>query len=720
MHGIAENQFHRELAENLHTFLRQQEIRFPKEETLKMDLHVHDLNSNEPDERMGRILNLPETWLPTDQLVNTLRQRDCRPITITNHNNARSCYELQGKGIDVLTGAEFSCFVPEYQIGIHVLTYGFTPEEEVVLNKLRKNIYQFQQYTLEHNLPTIWAHPLFIYTARELPPFSFFQKMALLFERFEVLNGQRDTWQNLLVKKWVKGLTPDTIARYAEQTGIDPEKYCMNPFRKSISGGSDCHMGIFSGLTGTYLHVPDLSDRLMEKRPSELALEAIREGRMAPYGSFNTQEKLTISFLDYISQITLYGQDPGLLRILLHKGTHRDKLLAIFVSNGLAELRRHKVTMKFVSIFHNGLAGKRPGFLERLWVPRAYRPVFREVLLMAEADRNDPESMSSEITARIHSISRELNALLCKRLGKKLRSMKWDRVLESKTLEALLARFELPSELRSYMESAGKRKTPEDGSRISHPDIPGILDGLSFPFLASGLILASHFTSSRVMFASRPMLTCFAEMTGHFRIPGRALWLVDEPGVSGISLEEIEKIRKEVVDRNLPVDILRCSNAVDESENLRVIRPILEIPLNGSPWKSLLIPDFLEIHTLFQTGAYDRVIGSTEGPMGLAAIYLRHAYQVPAWFQVYTNWLAYVHLHYKLEQGSMNRLRRLIRAFYLQFDQLWVSDPVHLKWLTGKSIGFDSSRVHCNPDGIMASFRAETEPVKINNPFSLA
>lgn len=33
-------------------------------------------------------------------------------FTITNHNNARSCYEQQDLGVDILTGAEFSCWVP--------------------------------------------------------------------------------------------------------------------------------------------------------------------------------------------------------------------------------------------------------------------------------------------------------------------------------------------------------------------------------------------------------------------------------------------------------------------------------------------------------------------------------------------------------------------------------------------------------------------------------
>ena len=156
--------FHLELVNELNNFTSKQAKRFPEEDVLKMDMHCHDHNSNVPDELIGRILKAPETWLPTERLLSTLEKRKCDAFTITNHNNARSCYEQQDKGIDILTASEFSCMVPDFKVGIHVLTYGFTPEQEVKLNKLRANIYDFQEYTREQDIPTIWAHPLYHYT----------------------------------------------------------------------------------------------------------------------------------------------------------------------------------------------------------------------------------------------------------------------------------------------------------------------------------------------------------------------------------------------------------------------------------------------------------------------------------------------------------------------------------------------------------------------------
>ena len=175
--------FQEGLRNNLDDFLSIQKNRFPKEETLKIDLHCHDYNSDVPDELIGRILRVPETWLSSERLIMELEKNGCQALTITNHNNARSCYMLQDKGIDILTAAEFSCWIPDFEIGIHVLTYGFTSEQEVQLDKLRKNLYLFLQYTRKHNIPTFWAHPLYHYAAKKMPPKDFFDKMLLIFER---------------------------------------------------------------------------------------------------------------------------------------------------------------------------------------------------------------------------------------------------------------------------------------------------------------------------------------------------------------------------------------------------------------------------------------------------------------------------------------------------------------------------------------------------------
>ena len=108
--------FRRDLRQEFDSFLIAEAQRFDPRDRLRIDLHCHDRNSDVPDELWGRILGLPETWLKTTELVRCLRGHGSDVITVTNHNNARSCWDLLERGEDVLVGAEFTCFFPEMDL----------------------------------------------------------------------------------------------------------------------------------------------------------------------------------------------------------------------------------------------------------------------------------------------------------------------------------------------------------------------------------------------------------------------------------------------------------------------------------------------------------------------------------------------------------------------------------------------------------------------------
>lgn len=684
--------FHSELTNELQSFLKSQKEKFPIEETLKIDLHCHDYNSDVPDELIGRILNVPETWLPTERLIKRLEKNKVNAITITNHNNARSCFEQIELGNDVLVGAEFSCTVPDFNIGIHVLTYGFTKEQEVILNKLRRNVYQFLQYTHANDLPTIWAHPLYHYNVQKTPSFDFLSKMVLLFERFEILNGQRDTWQNILVKKWLENLTPEQIDKDAERFNVDISLYCKNRYKKSFSGGSDSHMGIFSGQTGTYLHIPNLKERLKTETTSSLALEAIRNGAMAPFGTHQNSEKLTVAFLDYFCQIAMYMEDPGLVRIMLHKGSFNEKMLALFVTNAFAELRRHKVTMKFIELFHNCFIGKVPSKSKRLLLPKIYKPVFDAALQIAKANELEGEAMNAQITEAVNTISNELSKILFSRVTEKVNKLIQDGSLEKINITDIIEKLEIPSEIRLLTKSKSK-KAKLFGKKMVNPDISNFLDGLPFPLLASSLIQGALFTSSKVMYSNRPLLDVFSEKINAFQHPKRMLWLTDtfedKNGVSSV----LQEMHKEVKRLNLPIDFLVCSSTLQSEDHLIVVKPLAEFTLPFYQQQPIRIPNLNEIHHLFLENEYDRIMCSTEGVMGAISLYLKNAYSVPANFYVHTDWLLFARKVLGVDGHNLNRVRRMLRAFYAGFDQLYVLNSDHQNWLSGKDMDFPKEKI---------------------------
>jgi len=80
--------------------------------------------------------------------------------------------------------------------------------------------------------------------------------------------------------------------------------------------------------------------------------------------------------------------------------------------------------------------------------------------------------------------------------------------------------------------------------------------------------------------------------------------------------------------------------------------------------------------------------------MGLAALYLKHAYSVKAYFYLHTDWIMFARKVLNLDRGNLNRFRRLLRAFYKTFDGLFVLNKDQEKWLTGRDMGFNPEAVY--------------------------
>ncbi|MDR1115162.1 MAG: hypothetical protein LBL33_03250 [Tannerella sp.] len=660
--------FQEGLKAELERFLRAEANKFPAEDTLRIDLHCHDRNSDVPDEQVGRLLSVAETWISSQTLLRELERNGCQAYTITNHNNARSCYEMQDRGHDILTAAEFSCRVPDFDTGIHVLAYGFSPEQERRLNKLRKNIYAFQEFTCEQDIPTIWAHPLYHYAAKRMPSPDFFDRMLLLFERFECLNGQRDTWQNMLVKEWVCRADEEALTRFSKQYGIGLTQYCRHPYRKTLTGGSDSHMGIFSGMTGVYAFVPGLQRRQQTAPRSQLALEAIREGRLAVYGSHQNTEKLTLAFLNYACQIAMNFKDPGLIRLLLHRGDAADKAIALLASNVFGEVQRHRTTMAFIKLFYECMTGRRPPFYKRLFVPSDYRPVFDAAAGMSSLYHRRRETFVTDCYESLLSINSHINEILAGRLTRKISKGR------AGALDRIVSEMELPTGIRSWLGKSNGREGV---------DMARFLDGLSFPFFTSLFILAAHFTSAKTLYHTRPFLKRFSAGLGKFEHPRRILWMTDTYGGSDGVSAFLRQLRDDAGRRSLPLDIVVCGSGIRSDEHLIVLKPLVRFAVPSAGGVTVGVPNFVELHNLFLAGGYDRIVCSTEGVMGLFALYLKHACTVEASFCLHADRLAFVRDTLHFDRHNSDRVRRVLRLFYRSFDRVFILNPDRTKWMRG-------------------------------------
>jgi glycosyltransferase involved in cell wall biosynthesis len=669
-------------------FLQQQSQRFAPENCLKIDFHCHDHNSDVPDELWGRILRLPETWLKTKKLVKLLKDNGSQVITITNHNNARSCWDLKAKGIDVLVAAEFTCFFPEYDLFIHVLTYGFSPEQEVILNTKRQNVYEFLRYAAAQDLPVIMPHPLYFYTRNGKIDLSLFEKLAVMFVRFEVLNGQRDLWQSVLTLNWVQNLSPEKILSYARKHNLNPADFAVDPYTpKVLTGGSDDHTGIFAGQCGSYLYIDNLAERLKTTPASELALEAMKNGDVAPFGQVGENQKLNIALLDYFSQVATKIKDPGLFRIMLHRGSTWDKMGCFVISNLLLEMQKHKKTMKFFSFVHESLQGKKPNKLLKWQVSKDYRFCITQLEKIADSRKEGLEAFTDTTNLAIRDLFTHLNRLIAQRVESAIKDSKGIH-LDSFSTEEITRKFEIPSQLTALFLGEGKRQ-----DNMSNIRVEKLLDKLSFPILISLILAGSTLASTRVLYQNRQLLNQFAQHLGKNQHSNRALYLtdtlLDKNGVSSSLSGKLKEIQR----ADLPVDFLICHADAKSDSHLHVVRPITEFEVHRYGEQKIRIPDLMEIANIFYEGGYDRIICSTEGPMAAVSLFIQQMFNVPSYFFMHTDWVDFIKHTTDLNQYERDRVRRLMRALYNRYDGVFVLNSEHKDWLTGHEMQLKEDKV---------------------------
>ena len=686
--GVGDADFRESLKRQFSQYLLRESRKYAVDDCLQVDLHCHDHHSDKPEELWARILQLPETWLKTKKLVKCLQGNGCDVITITNHNNARSCWELLEKGQDILVAAEFTCHFPEYNLFVHVLTYGFSRQQEAVLLRKRRDIYQFLRYAAEQNIPVILPHPLYFYTRNEKIDPALFEKLALMFMRFEVLNGQRDLWQSMLTLNWARSLTPEKMHRYAKKHGLNPSDFGVDPSQpKILAGGSDDHMGIFAGQCGSYLHVPNLADRLNTAKASELALEALRQGAMVPYGQVLENQKLNIALLDYFSQVATRIKDPGLLRILFHRGEVSDKVACLAIGNLMLEMQKHKNAQMFFNFVHDALLGKKPGKLIKWKIKKDYRFCIQHLEKISDSKGQEPEVFVETVNNSIAEMFRQLNLLVIERFKKSALSHP-DNRLDRFSTEEIARKFEVPSQLSELIFGAKKKRS--DMSRLNFSDL---LDNLHFPVLVAVVLAGTILASTRVLYQNRRFLNDFAESIGNNHHPRRALYLtdtlLDKNGVSSSLSGKLTEIQRE----NLPIDFLICHPNAENQPHLHVIRPLTTFSLPEYGEQEFRIPDVLEIARIFYQGGYDRVICSTEGPMALVSLFIKHMFNVPSYFFMHTDWIEFIKDTTDLNEHERDRIRRVLRFFYKQYAGVFVLNNDHREWLTGHQMQLDKDNV---------------------------
>lgn len=293
----------------------------------QVDLHCHSKFSKHPSEWFLQRIGAAESYTEPDFIYKTLKKRGMDFVTVTDHNNMEASWYLTQKyPEDTFTGTEFTVYFPEDGCKVHILCYGFTKEQFDELQILRKDIYQFRDYVKAHNLAHSVAHATFSVNGRL--QLHHLEKLMLLFDVFEGINGGRGKLHNTTWVRTLENLTPLTIENLYSRYRIEP--FSDNSWVKGFTAGSDDHAGLFLGKTYTLARA-DSPQEYLERLKNK---ECRHAGRYSDFHSLAftvykiaydfSQTKKSMHFAGGLfSKITKYifeQEKPGLIERIKMKG----------------------------------------------------------------------------------------------------------------------------------------------------------------------------------------------------------------------------------------------------------------------------------------------------------------------------------------------------------------------------------------------------------------
>ena len=237
----------------------------------KCDLHLHSRYSDRPSEWILRKAGIPDSLSRPAQLYENLRKLGHEFVTITDHNTLGAARELKGRD-GFIPGLEITTYFPEDRCKVHLLAWNVDERQFGEIEKLRLNLIELRSFLGKEGIAHAVAHPLISVDGRMTA--DHFEKLLLLFEVFETVNGLRSHLGQEVVQLCLDALTPEKIRQLAAKHQLEPVG--RDPWKKGRVGGSNDHCGLYAGRVWT--EVPEAKDA-----PS--FLEGLMEGRGVPHGS---------------------------------------------------------------------------------------------------------------------------------------------------------------------------------------------------------------------------------------------------------------------------------------------------------------------------------------------------------------------------------------------------------------------------------------------------
>ena len=206
----------------------------------RVDLHVHSKFSDRPTEWVLRRIGAPECYTQPRAVYDIARRRGMDFVTISDHNCISGALEIAH-----LPGAfvsnEITTYFPEDRCKVHVLAWNITEPQFDDIQRARENIVDLRDYLWSERIVHSCAHPL--YNINDRLTIAHFERLLLLFNVFESMNGGRNRRGNDMVRAVLDHLSQEQFEEIASRHSITPLGDA--PWIKGFTGGSDDHSGVF-------------------------------------------------------------------------------------------------------------------------------------------------------------------------------------------------------------------------------------------------------------------------------------------------------------------------------------------------------------------------------------------------------------------------------------------------------------------------------------------
>jgi len=247
------------------------------------DLHVHSKYSEAPPDWFLDLFSIAESYTEPSLLYERAKRAGMSFVALTDHNNIEGALILKEQHPeDVIVGVETTALFPEDGCKVHVLLWGITEREFAEVQRLRKDLYALRDYIRERDLAHSVAHAVYPVQCSRLTV-EHLEKLIVLFNVFEVINGGRNRADNTSWARLLANLTPAVLHDLSRKHSLEP--FDNEPWVKGFTGGSDDHVGLFMGKTFT---VADAAG------PDEF-LTAIRSKKSRADGRYNDYQSLAFT-----------------------------------------------------------------------------------------------------------------------------------------------------------------------------------------------------------------------------------------------------------------------------------------------------------------------------------------------------------------------------------------------------------------------------------------